>query len=453
MTGNEKEAAGERLRAYARRWAGARTFIAASAGVLLVLVLSGALHLGPALLAFLALAGIAVLRGTLAGEMDVLPRQPAPAPAASLAALGSGTGLAILDHLPDPLIVLDGGGRIMLRNAAAERLIGGAILGKHVAAVLRSAPLVTAIEEVLKGGAERAIEYAVPVPVERSYHAFIAPIETDASEYDGARPRKLRAVLVLLHDITDARRVEAMRVDFVANASHELKTPLASLSGFIDTLRGHARDDPEAQARFLEIMAEQAGRMRRLIDDLLSLSRIELREHVRPDREVDLLGVVKDVTDALGPLAEQNGVEIAISASADLPKVRGDRDELAQVVQNLADNALRYGRAGKRIEISLAPDVRAGRPMLRLSVRDFGPGIPREHLPRLTERFYRVDAAASRAKGGTGLGLAIVKHIVNRHQGMLGMDSELGRGAIFTVHIPVAAIPDGGREDKPGEAA
>jgi two-component system phosphate regulon sensor histidine kinase PhoR len=263
----------------------------------------------------------------------------------------------------------------------------------------------------------------------------------------------LRAVLVLLHDITDARRVEAMRVDFVANASHELKTPLASLSGFIDTLRGHARDDPEAQARFLEIMAEQAGRMRRLIDDLLSLSRIELREHVRPDREVDLLGVVKDVTDALGPLAEQNGVEIVISASADLPKVRGDRDELAQVVQNLADNALRYGRAGKRIEISLAPDVRAGRPMLRLSVRDFGPGIPREHLPRLTERFYRVDAAASRAKGGTGLGLAIVKHIVNRHQGMLGMDSELGRGAIFTVHIPVAAIPDGGREDKPGEAA
>jgi two-component system phosphate regulon sensor histidine kinase PhoR len=179
--------------------------------------------------------------------------------------------------------------------------------------------------------------------------------------------------------------------------------------------------------------------MRRLIEDLLSLSRIELREHVRPDSIVDLLGVANDVADGLTPLAEQNGVEIAVSAPANLPRVRGDREELGQVVQNLADNALRYGRSGKRVEITLAADnSRAGRPVVRLSVRDFGGGISREHLPRLTERFYRVDAAASRAKGGTGLGLAIVKHIVNRHQGTLTIDSELGQGSTFTVLIPVA---------------
>ncbi|MFZ2467871.1 MAG: ATP-binding protein, partial [Parvibaculum sedimenti] len=245
-------------------------------------------------------------------------------------------------------------------------------------------------------------------------------------------------VLVLLRDVTDMRRVEAMRVDFIANASHELKTPLASLSGFIDTLRGHAKDDPQAQERFLEIMSDQAGRMRRLIEDLMSLSRIELREHVRPDSVVDLLGVVNDVTDGLMPLAAQNAVEIVVTAAPDLPKVRGDRDELGQVVQNLADNALRYGRSGKRVEINLAPDAKAGKPVVRLTVRDFGPGIAREHLPRLTERFYRVDAAASRAKGGTGLGLAIVKHIVNRHQGTLAVDSEVGRGTVFSVLIPVA---------------
>ena len=226
---------------------------------------------------------------------------------------------------------------------------------------------------------------------------------------------------------------------FQANtAGLPLEVRLECLLGFIDTLRGHAKDDPEAREKFLEIMADQAGRMRRLIEDLLSLSRIELREHVRPADTIDLIGVVNDVTDGLTPAAEQYGVEIAVTAPANLPHIRGDREELAQVVQNLADNALRYGRSGKRVEISLTLDEKAGRPMVRLSVRDFGPGIAKEHLPRLTERFYRVDAAASRARGGTGLGLAIVKHIVNRHQGTLQIESELGQGSVFTVLFPVA---------------
>lgn len=433
----------ERARAYAGRWTGTRTFIIATAAVFLVLVLTGALGIWPAVFAFVVLVSVALLRGLLTGETTAALRVTPAEPVSASAILGSGASLTILNELPDPLIVLDGTGRVTLKNRSAEPLIGQAAVGKHVATVLRSAPLITAIEDVLRGGNARSVEYSVPVPVERHYNAFISPIEIEApggptAAGDPLRRRKGRPVLVLLRDVTDMRRVEAMRVDFVAFASHELKTPLASLSGFIDTLRGHAKDDPEAQARFLEIMADQASRMRRLIEDLLSLSRIELREHVRPDHMVDLFGVVSDVTDGLTPLAAQNGVEIAVTAPANLPKVRGDRDELSQVVQNLADNAMRYGRSGKRVEITLAPDTRSGKPVVRLSVRDFGPGISREHLPRLTERFYRVDAAASRAKGGTGLGLAIVKHIVNRHEGTLAIDSELGQGSVFTVLIPVA---------------
>ncbi len=429
----------EKARAYVGRWTGARTFVVAAAAVFLALIFTGALDVWPAIFAFVILAGIVLLRGLLTGEAVALRTVPAE-PVSAAVLLGSGASLTILNELPDPLIVLDGTGRVTMKNRAAELLIGQGAVGKHVATVLRSAPLVTAIEDVLRGGNARSVEYSVPVPVERHYDAFISPVEMDVpaptAAGDPLRRRKGRPVLVLLRDVTEMRRVEAMRVDFIANASHELKTPLASLSGFIDTLRGHAKDDPEAQLRFLEIMADQAGRMRRLIEDLLSLSRIELREHVRPDQAVDLFGVVSDVTDGLTPLAEQNGVEIAVTAPANLPRVRGDRDELAQVIQNLADNALRYGRAGKRVEIALAPDARAGKPMVRLSVRDFGPGIAREHLPRLTERFYRVDAAQSRAKGGTGLGLAIVKHIVNRHEGTLAIDSELGQGSVFTVLIP-----------------
>lgn len=438
----------DRARGLAGRWKGARTFVAAAAVVFLLLWLTSALRFWPALLAFMVLAGVAMVRAMVTGETRGMALRTALQPTSGVAALGDGAGGAILDELPDPLIVVDGTGRILFLNKAARALTGQQAIGKHVATMLRSAALVTAIDEVLKGGPAHSIEYALPVPVERNYTAFITPIEAEAAKGEpamsAAMRRRSRLVLAALRDVTEARRVEDMRVDFVAFASHELKTPLASLSGFIDTLRGHAKDDPVAQERFLEIMAEQADRMRRLIDDLLSLSRIELREHVRPGGLVDLRSVVSDVVDGLAHLAEQTDMKIEVSASADLPSIRGDRDELGQVVQNLADNALRYGRSGKRVEITLASDMRGGKPMVRLSVRDFGGGISREHLPRLTERFYRVDEAASRAKGGTGLGLAIVKHIVNRHEGVLSIDSELGAGSNFTILIPAASEPLGG---------
>jgi two-component system phosphate regulon sensor histidine kinase PhoR len=236
-----------------------------------------------------------------------------------------------------------------------------------------------------------------------------------------------------------------MRADFVANASHELRTPLAALSGFIDTLRGSARDDPAARERFLPIMQAQADRMARLIDDLLSLSRIELNAHLRPDKQVDVGAIVRQVADSLQTLARDRQVEVKTIGTPAALLVPGDRDELIRVFENLVENALKYAASGKRVDIALSvgegPD---GNREARIAVRDRGPGIAPEHLPRLTERFYRVDVSESRAQGGTGLGLALVKHILNRHGGRLTIDSTLGQGATFTVHLPMAAIPAGG---------
>jgi two-component system phosphate regulon sensor histidine kinase PhoR len=228
-----------------------------------------------------------------------------------------------------------------------------------------------------------------------------------------------------------------MRADFVANASHELRTPLASLSGFIDTLQGPARGDASARERFLGIMVDQARRMSRLIDDLLSLSRVELNEHVRPQTVVDLSPIVSHVCDTLSPLARDRGVELVVTGKDSALPVQGERDELIRLFENLVENALKYGAPGKRVEVAMEQDANDA----LVTVRDFGPGIAREHLPRLTERFYRVDAETSRAEGGTGLGLAIVKHILARHRGRLSIESELGQGAQFVVRIPLSTAP------------
>jgi two-component system phosphate regulon sensor histidine kinase PhoR len=253
--------------------------------------------------------------------------------------------------------------------------------------------------------------------------------------------------MLTLHDLTDLKRIERMRADFVANASHELRTPLAAVAGFIETLRGPARDDEEARDRFLAIMAEQAQRMSRLIADLLSLSRIELNEHTPPSERVDLGRLLITAAEVLRPLAQGRGMEIVLTIAPDLAAIVGQPDELAQLFQNLLDNALKYGREGTAVEVvaggigpadlplSAGSALKAG-PAVRVSVRDQGDGIAREHLPRLTERFYRADAARSRRMGGTGLGLAIVKHIVNRHRGLLTIDSVVGQGSTFTVWLP-----------------
>ncbi len=335
---------------------------------------------------------------------------------------------AILQALPHAALLLDEAGRVTARNQIAADLTGAAA-GKPFAATFRGPDLLAAIEQVREGAEQAEASFTLPVPVERSIEAHVAPVAAGGRRY----------VLVFLHDITAMVRVEKMRADFVANASHELRTPLTSLSGFLETIMGPARDDPEATQRFLGIMQTQAARMRRLIEDLLSLSRIELNEHVRPSAKADLAGVARDVVDAAQPALARAKIKAVITVAEGARDVTGARDELLQIAQNLIDNAVKYGGDGGDVMVSIFP----AEGMTALAVTDKGPGIAREHIPRLTERFYRVDDAASRERGGTGLGLAIVKHILNRHRGRLEIDSEPGKGSTFTVFVPVWQAPAG----------
>jgi two-component system phosphate regulon sensor histidine kinase PhoR len=290
-----------------------------------------------------------------------------------------------------------------------------------------------AIDHVARAGGRVQVDYEQRVPIERRFEVHIASIATAGDrEPEAGEP----AIAVLLRDLTQQERVERMRADFVANASHELRTPLASVLGFIETLQGAARNDAKVRDEFLELMRTQAARMARLIDDLLSLNRIELNAHLRPNDQVDVGQVVGHVADVMGPLGRESGVEIAVSAPESPLIVRGDRDELVQVFQNLVENAVKYGASGKRVDILCERRDDGG---IRVTVRDYGPGIAPQHVPRLTERFYRVDVTDSRQKGGTGLGLAIVKHILNRHRAKLAVRSRLGEGASFIVDLPLSS--------------
>ena len=339
---------------------------------------------------------------------------------------------SIVERLPDPLIVLSAGGEVRRANAAAR-----AAFGTDMSAVLRHPGLRAAIDRASRDETRTAqtAELTIRVPVLREVRATVVAIDTPLA--DGGE------IVAVLSDRTRERMVERTRADFVANASHELRTPLASLIGFIDTLLGPAADDLPAQRRFLGIMADQAARMSRLIDDLLSLSRIELTEHQPPSDCVD----VRDVVDGLAPgfeptMAARNMTMVRQYADT-VPNVVGDADQLAQVVQNIVDNAIKYGREGQVVRISIAPAPVGGRWPARagvlLTVQDEGIGIPRTHLPRLTERFYRVDKGRSRTVGGTGLGLAIVRHIVTRHRGVLQFDSQEGAGTTAFVWLPTVA--------------
>ena len=350
---------------------------------------------------------------------------------------------AVLAGLPDPVVALDRRGDVVALNARATAVAPALRPGEPVSLGLRVPEVLEAIRRARASGIAQRVEFSERVPLDRWYEVIVTPISSPAV---AANPG---LVLLAFHDLTPLRRVEEMRADFVANASHELRTPLAALSGFIDTLRGSAREDPAARERFLPIMQAQADRMARLIDDLLSLSRIELNAHLRPDKQVDVGAIVRQVADSLQTLARDRNVEVKTIGSSAPLLVPGDRDELIRVFENLVENALKYAASGKRVDIALSvgegPD---GKREARIAVRDRGPGIAPEHLPRLTERFYRVDVSESRAQGGTGLGLALVKHILNRHGGRLTIESAPGQGATFTVHLPIAgAAPTGGNSN------
>ena len=427
----------------------------------------GDLALGPALIAAAGLTVVSVILvqrylGSLArfarfvselsGEQEpVMPRlRFAPATeelAAAAATLASGwrrqrasidnlaaSAQAIVDGLPDPLIAVDRQRRVVRTNRAALVLLGQIAADRDLSTVLRHPALLSAVDSLLAAadgnvvGADQAMgELPLPGPPELDMIAHARRLPRPAA--DGS------LALIVLHDTTALRRAERMRADFVANASHELRTPIAGLLGFIETLRGPARDDVQARERFLSIMAEQADRMRRLVDDLLTLSRIEQHEHSRPDAPVDLGRVLAGVQDLLQLKAASRQVAVELSVDPALPHAVGDHDELTIVFQNLIDNAIKYTRPSTTVRVTARP---VGENRVSVAISDEGEGIPPAHLPRLTERFYRVDNARSRQLGGTGLGLAIVKHVMNRHRGRLDIQSTPGRGSIFTVTLPAA---------------
>jgi two-component system phosphate regulon sensor histidine kinase PhoR len=436
---------------------------------LLTLILSGAAEAGPALTAILVvLFAAATLAIVWARDMDRLsetlrhaeqedslalshaaaaPRLPQfeavtraierlartlAARAGQVEKLLRGTE-TIVDRLPDPLLVLGLDRSVRRTNEAARAAFGG-----DIPAVLRHPDLRAAIDRAFLLRTPQTAELIVPVPVPREVQATVLVMDPPLA--DGGH------AIAVLSDRTRERAVERMRADFVANSSHELRTPLASLMGFIETLRGPAADDPPAQQRFLGIMAEQAERMNRLIDDLLSLSRIELTEHRPPSERVHVGDVAARIAAAFEPRVLARHVTLALDVDESLPPVTADADQLEQVLQNLVDNAVKYGREGGTVRLTVKP-AKPGRwparPGIVMAVADDGPGIAKAHVPRLTERFYRVDKGRSRTAGGTGLGLAIVKHIVNRHRGQLLVESEEGKGSVFSVWLPVAAEREG----------
>jgi len=348
------------------------------------------------------------------------PEQTADDPLAALPPMTR----VLLDQLPSPVMLLDEDEKVLFVNHSMRDVLGPGLDRKRAFQVLRNPDVLAAIAEARRGFPTN-VPFSVPVPVERHYQAYAARISISPS-----------VTALLLHDLTVVKRSEQLRADFIANASHELRTPLAAVTGFIETLRGHARDDAVAREQFLDIMGVEANRMRRLIDDLLSLSRIEMNEHVKPEGHVNLEGMVRQAVAGLKPLAAAEAITVKVEPQPGLPEVIGQPDELVQLFQNLVHNAIKYGREGGEVRVVLG---RAGEQVFG-AVSDDGEGIPAKDIPRLTERFYRVDVKRSRERGGTGLGLAIVKHIVNRHQGRLAIESRLGQGSTFTVFLP--AVPD-----------
>jgi two-component system, OmpR family, phosphate regulon sensor histidine kinase PhoR len=440
-------------------WAGA-----AGVGAILLLAMAGDAAPAPSAFAALAVGAASWLLARRALHAERAPAAQPLSESAGWSGRAADAGLAppfevAFERLQDPLLIVSAqepddliARRVAYANAAAREMMRIPREGALLVNALRHPEVLEAVDESLFGGLTQIAEYETGGAQSRCWRAWSAPLDP---AFDGSR-----LAVLLLRDETDVRRSQRMSADFLANASHELRTPLASLSGFIETLRGHAKDDPAARERFLGIMAAQAERMARLVDDLLSLSRIEMNEHVPPAGAVDLALIARDVLDALAPQAKARDVLVSIAGPAVAP-VEGERDQLVQVVQNLLDNAIKYSPAGKEVTIEitagltsaeagegrrlgaarlplLTPD-RSERRYGRIRVTDAGPGIPREHLPRLTERFYRVEGQKSGDRAGTGLGLAIVKHVVNRHRGGLTVESLPGEGATFSVYLPEPA--------------
>lgn len=329
----------------------------------------------------------------------------------------------LLQGLPLPAMLVEGETRIVGCNPQGHALLGEGIIGRNPAMAVRTPAVLEAISAAARGGGVREVRMAS----RRDGQDQMFQVTVSAQ---GAG-----LVLCVFRDVTETEKAGAMRRDFVANVSHELRTPLTALMGFIETLKHAARDDPAARDMFLGIMEQEAGRMNRLVRDLLQLSRVEADERVRPREAVALRPLLESVIASLRGVVEKAGSSVRlVGAEAVLP---GDADQLTQVFTNLIENALKYGASGQTVTVTLTPEETVRGPAVRVEVADQGEGIDPVHLPRLTERFYRVDSHRSREMGGTGLGLAIVKHIVSRHRGWLRVESVVGEGSRFSVVLPL----------------
>lgn len=339
-------------------------------------------------------------------------------------------GLSAIDlatAVADPLIIIDSRASAIHSNEAAIATFGHIGQGISVQLKFRAPEMQDLIGQAIAGGNPPLVtEYIERFPIERAFRVTATPIGGDTNLF-----------VLVFEDQSETRRIDRMRADFIANASHELRTPLASIAGFVETLRGPARNDPTARDSFLQIMHNQTSRMARLIDDLLSLSRLEMKPFLTPGEKVDVRQTVESVIDSLSPLARDTGVSVIREFMDEPAVVVGSRDELFQVFENLLENACKYGQSGGKVVVTIAKAGPPANAELTVTFRDFGPGIPEEHIPRITERFYRVDVETSRAQKGTGLGLSIVKHILTRHNARLSIRSDAGNGAAFTVHFPL----------------
>ena len=381
------------------------------------------------------------LGGAIVAAVLILPRRAAMArrraESVNLEEAGIEEAFArFADAMAMPIIIIDARAIVQHVSTLARKSFPKLEGGMPVSFSLRHPDLLAAIEACRQTKSMQTIELRLPIPNETWFQVSLAPVST----YDlpGAGPAAERIILTLM-DTTERRRIDTMRADFVANASHELRTPLTSLIGFIETLQGSAANDAEARTKFLGIMRAQAARMSHLINDLLSLSRIELHQHVQPTTPIDLSVLLREIVEGIQPLADEAKLALRLDISQENAQIVGDRNELYEVFENLIDNAIKYGSNGAHVDISLAAAHTNQGASYVVRIADHGPGISSEHVPRLTERFYRVDAETSRQKKGTGLGLAIVKHIVSRHKGLMAIRSELGAGT--TVEISLPGIP------------
>lgn len=402
--------------------------LAALAGVVLGFVLFGSLR------ADIAIIGLVVIVGFLAilplPVVTVVERLTVKDDA-DTKATAEQTAAAFVDALGDPCLVLDRRGAVVYRNAAAAGQYPMLHPGRVMTLVLRNPELAAAIETSMRTGQPKSLELHETLPSETWDKVVVAPLRSPEHDWLADESRQL---LVTFQSLTELKRVDAMRADFIANASHELRTPLASLIGFIDTLLGPAARDTAAREKFLGIMRVQADRMSRLIDDLLSLSRIEMHQHVRPVGSVDIAALLREVREGLMTQAQTAEVKVMLALPSDPVVITGDRSQLYEVFENLIDNAIKYGATGETVDVTLSPIDRPGL-RYQVSVVDHGPGVDPEHVPRMTERFYRIDAETSRKKKGTGLGLAIVKHIVQRHRGQIAIRSRARDGEGLRVEI------------------